>query len=61
MSAIQAVANGLQAQAAEEPMEIKFGFPSDSSGLEDMEVSLSKSRSRVVSVTEASLGIICPS
>ncbi|KAA0704428.1 RAC-beta serine/threonine-protein kinase [Triplophysa tibetana] len=47
MSAIQAAANGLQVEEAEEPMEIKFGSPSDSSGLEDIEVFLSKSRTRV--------------
>ncbi|KAI7793276.1 v-akt murine thymoma viral oncogene homolog 2, like [Triplophysa rosa] len=47
MSAIQAAANGLQAQDAEEPMEIKFCSPSDSRSLEDIEVFLSKSRSRV--------------
>ncbi len=48
MRAIQAVANGLQAREAGEPMEIKFSSPGDLSGLEDMEASLSKSSSRVV-------------
>lgn len=48
MRAIQAVANGLQAREAGEPMEIKYSSPGDVCGLEDMEVSLSKSSSRVV-------------
>uniref|UniRef100_A0A671L5L0 non-specific serine/threonine protein kinase n=1 Tax=Sinocyclocheilus anshuiensis TaxID=1608454 RepID=A0A671L5L0_9TELE len=48
MRAIQAVANGLQAREADEPMEIKYSSPGDVCGLEDMEVSLSKSSSRVV-------------
>uniref|UniRef100_A0A8C1ZBI0 non-specific serine/threonine protein kinase n=1 Tax=Cyprinus carpio TaxID=7962 RepID=A0A8C1ZBI0_CYPCA len=47
MRAIQAVANGLQAREAGEPMEIKYSSPGDVCGLEDMEVSLSKSSSRV--------------
>ncbi|XP_016320008.1 v-akt murine thymoma viral oncogene homolog 2, like [Sinocyclocheilus anshuiensis] len=47
MRAIQAVANGLQAREADEPMEIKYSSPGDVCGLEDMEVSLSKSSSRV--------------
>lgn len=51
MCAIQAVANGLQAREADEPMEFKC--VSAISGLEDMEVSLSKSSSRVVRVSAA--------
>uniref|UniRef100_A0A667ZA84 non-specific serine/threonine protein kinase n=1 Tax=Myripristis murdjan TaxID=586833 RepID=A0A667ZA84_9TELE len=49
MRAIQAVANGLKSQQQdEEPMEIKFGSPSDSSGTEEMEVAMSKSRSKTM-------------
>uniref|UniRef100_A0AAY4ECT3 non-specific serine/threonine protein kinase n=1 Tax=Denticeps clupeoides TaxID=299321 RepID=A0AAY4ECT3_9TELE len=43
--AIQAVANGLKSQ--EEPMDITFGSPSDSSGFESMEAAISKSRTKV--------------
>uniref|UniRef100_A0A667ZRN2 non-specific serine/threonine protein kinase n=1 Tax=Myripristis murdjan TaxID=586833 RepID=A0A667ZRN2_9TELE len=51
MRAIQAVANGLKSQQQdEEPMEIKFGSPSDSSGTEEMEVAMSKSRSKVTMI-----------
>lgn len=51
MRSIQAVANSLKSQHQdEEPMEIKFGSPSDNSGAEEMEVAVSKSRSKVVSV-----------
>ncbi|XP_056322577.1 v-akt murine thymoma viral oncogene homolog 2, like isoform X2 [Danio aesculapii] len=45
MRAIQMVANGLQARDVDEPMEIKYSSPSDA--LEDMEMCLSKSSSRV--------------
>uniref|UniRef100_A0A8C9VL47 non-specific serine/threonine protein kinase n=1 Tax=Scleropages formosus TaxID=113540 RepID=A0A8C9VL47_SCLFO len=47
MQAIQAVANSLKTQEVDEPMEIKFGSPSDPSGMEEMEVSISKSRPKV--------------
>uniref|UniRef100_A0A7N6B0Y5 non-specific serine/threonine protein kinase n=1 Tax=Anabas testudineus TaxID=64144 RepID=A0A7N6B0Y5_ANATE len=48
MRAIQAVANSLKSQQQdEEPMEIKFGSPSDSSGAEEMEIAVSKSRTKV--------------
>nr|XP_061796895.1 RAC-beta serine/threonine-protein kinase isoform X3 [Nerophis lumbriciformis] len=48
MRSIQAVANSLKSQQQdEEPMEIKFGSPSDSSGAEEMEIAISKSRSKV--------------
>uniref|UniRef100_A0A7N8Y662 non-specific serine/threonine protein kinase n=1 Tax=Mastacembelus armatus TaxID=205130 RepID=A0A7N8Y662_9TELE len=48
MRSIQAVANSLKSQQQdEEPMEIKFGSPSDSSGTEDMEIAVSKSRMKV--------------
>lgn len=51
MRSIQAVANSLKSQQQdEEPMEIKFGSPSDNSGAEEMEIAVSKSRSKVVSV-----------
>ena len=51
MRSIQTVANGLKSQHTdEEPMEIKFGSPSDSTGTEEMEVAMSKSRNKVVSV-----------
>lgn len=51
MRAIQAVANSLKSQQQdEEPMEIKFGSPSDSSGAEEMEIAVSKSRTKVVSI-----------
>uniref|UniRef100_A0A3P8ZBC9 non-specific serine/threonine protein kinase n=1 Tax=Esox lucius TaxID=8010 RepID=A0A3P8ZBC9_ESOLU len=43
--AIQAVANGLKVREEEEPMDL-FGSPSDSS-LEEMEVAMSKTRSKV--------------
>ena len=49
MRAIQAVANGLKTREEEEPMDM-FGSPSDCSGVEAMEVAMSKSRSKVVSV-----------
>lgn len=49
MRAIQAVANGLKTREEEEPMDM-FGSPSDCSGVEEMEVAMSKSRSKVVSV-----------
>ncbi|XP_064207723.1 RAC-beta serine/threonine-protein kinase-like [Anguilla rostrata] len=47
MRAIQAVTNGLKTREEEEPMDIKFGSPSDCSGMEEMEVAMSKSRSKV--------------
>ncbi|KAJ8368939.1 hypothetical protein SKAU_G00089670 [Synaphobranchus kaupii] len=47
MRTIQAVANGLKSREEEEPMDIKFGSPSDCSGMEEMEVSMSKSGSKV--------------
>uniref|UniRef100_A0AAX7VUY3 non-specific serine/threonine protein kinase n=1 Tax=Astatotilapia calliptera TaxID=8154 RepID=A0AAX7VUY3_ASTCA len=48
MRSIQAVANSLKSQQQdEEPMEIKFGSPSDSSGMEDMEIAVSKSHTKV--------------
>lgn len=51
MRVIQTVTNSLKSQQQdEEPMEIKFGSPSDSSGAEEMEIAVSKTRSRVVSV-----------
>lgn len=51
MRSIQAVANSLKSQQQdEEPMEIKFGSPSDSSGTEEMEIAVSKSRTKVVSI-----------
>ena len=51
MRSIQTVANGLKSQHQdEEPMEIKFGSPSDSTGTEEMEVAMSKSHNKVVSI-----------
>uniref|UniRef100_A0A3B3BKL6 non-specific serine/threonine protein kinase n=1 Tax=Oryzias melastigma TaxID=30732 RepID=A0A3B3BKL6_ORYME len=48
MRAIQAVTNSLKSQQQdEEPMEIKFGSPSDSSGTEEMEIAVSKSCAKV--------------
>ncbi|CAL1570897.1 unnamed protein product [Knipowitschia caucasica] len=48
MRSIQAVANSLKSQQQdEEPMVIKYGSPSDSSGAEDMEVAVSKVRTKV--------------
>uniref|UniRef100_A0A8C7YLS3 non-specific serine/threonine protein kinase n=1 Tax=Oryzias sinensis TaxID=183150 RepID=A0A8C7YLS3_9TELE len=48
MRAIQAVTNSLKSQQQdEEPMEIKFGSPSDSSGTEEMEIAVSKSCTKV--------------
>lgn len=50
MRSIQAVANSLKSQQQdEEPMEIKFGSASDSGGTMEMEIAISKSRSKVVS------------
>lgn len=49
MRAIQAVANGLKVREEEEPMDL-FGSPSDSSSIEEMEVAMSKTNSKVVSV-----------
>lgn len=49
MRAIQAVANGLKVREEEEPMDL-FGSPSDNSSMEEMEVAMSKTRSKVVSV-----------
>uniref|UniRef100_A0A672HX82 non-specific serine/threonine protein kinase n=1 Tax=Salarias fasciatus TaxID=181472 RepID=A0A672HX82_SALFA len=50
MRSIQAVANSLKSQQQdEEPMEIKFGSPSDSSGTEEMEIAISKSRTKTMS------------
>lgn len=55
MRSIQAVANSLKSQQQdEEPMEIKFGSPSDNSGAEEMEIAVSKSRSKVVSICSSS-------
>uniref|UniRef100_A0A8C6PFE3 non-specific serine/threonine protein kinase n=1 Tax=Nothobranchius furzeri TaxID=105023 RepID=A0A8C6PFE3_NOTFU len=51
MRSIQAVTNSLKSQQQdEEPMEIKFGSPSDSSGAEEMEIAVSKSRSKVTMI-----------
>lgn len=50
MRAIQAVANGLKTREEEAPMDITFGSPSDCSSMEEMEVAMSKSRNKVVSV-----------
>ncbi|MED6271787.1 RAC-beta serine/threonine-protein kinase [Characodon lateralis] len=48
MQVIQTVANSLKSQQHdEEPMEIKFGSPSDNSGAEEMEIAVFKSRSKV--------------
>uniref|UniRef100_A0A8C9TIP0 non-specific serine/threonine protein kinase n=1 Tax=Scleropages formosus TaxID=113540 RepID=A0A8C9TIP0_SCLFO len=47
MRAIQAVANSLKMREEEEPMEIKCGSFSDGSGMEEMEVAMSKSRTKV--------------
>uniref|UniRef100_A0A7N8X8J1 non-specific serine/threonine protein kinase n=1 Tax=Mastacembelus armatus TaxID=205130 RepID=A0A7N8X8J1_9TELE len=48
MQSIQAVANSLKSQQQdEEPMDIKFGSPSDSSGTEDMDIAVCKSRTKV--------------
>uniref|UniRef100_A0A8C6T0Z5 non-specific serine/threonine protein kinase n=1 Tax=Neogobius melanostomus TaxID=47308 RepID=A0A8C6T0Z5_9GOBI len=47
MRSIQAVANSLKSQQQEEPMVIKYGSPNDSSGAEDMEVAVSKARTKV--------------
>uniref|UniRef100_A0A3B3SMT8 non-specific serine/threonine protein kinase n=1 Tax=Paramormyrops kingsleyae TaxID=1676925 RepID=A0A3B3SMT8_9TELE len=47
MRAIQSVASGLKTQEEEEPMDVKFGSPSDCSGMEEMEVSVCKTRSKV--------------
>lgn len=55
MRSIHAVANGLKSQQQdEEPMEIKFGSPSDSGGTEEMEIAVSKSRTKVVSICTSS-------
>lgn len=55
MRSIQAVANSLKSQQQdEEPMEIKFGSPSDNSGTEEMEIAMSKSRTKVVSICTSS-------
>lgn len=55
MRSIQAVANSLKSQQQdEEPMEIKFGSPSDNSGTEEMEIAVSKSRTKVVSICTSS-------
>lgn len=63
MRSIQAVANSLKSQQQdEEPMEIKFGSPSDSSGMEDMEIAVSKSHTKVVSICTSSawqLSVCC--
>lgn len=63
MRSIQAVANSLKSQHQdEEPMEIKFGSPSDSSGTEEMEIAVSKSRTKVVSICTSSawqLSVCC--
>uniref|UniRef100_A0A4W6CT27 non-specific serine/threonine protein kinase n=1 Tax=Lates calcarifer TaxID=8187 RepID=A0A4W6CT27_LATCA len=48
MRSIQAVANSLKSQQQdEEPMEIKFGSPSDNSGTEEMEIAVSKCHAKV--------------
>uniref|UniRef100_A0A4W5LNF4 non-specific serine/threonine protein kinase n=1 Tax=Hucho hucho TaxID=62062 RepID=A0A4W5LNF4_9TELE len=47
MRAIQAVANSLKTRVEEAPMDITFGSPSDCSGMEEMEVAMSKSRNKV--------------
>lgn len=66
MRSIQAVANSLKSQQQdEEPMEIKFGSPSDNSGAEEMEIAVSKSRTKVVSICtssalQPSVGHACP-
>lgn len=51
MRSIQTVANSLKSQQQdEEPMEIKFGSPSDNSGTEEMEIAVSKSHTKVVRI-----------
>ncbi|XP_071193678.1 RAC-beta serine/threonine-protein kinase-like isoform X2 [Salvelinus alpinus] len=47
MRAIQAVANRLKVREEEEPMDL-FGSPSDNSSMEEMEVAMSKTRSKVL-------------
>lgn len=60
MRSIQAVANSLKSQQHdEEPMEIKFGSPSDISGSEEMEIAVSKSRTKVVSICTSG-ACVCP-
>ncbi|MEQ2161182.1 hypothetical protein GOODEAATRI_007218 [Goodea atripinnis] len=55
MQVIQTVANSLKSQQQdEEPMEIKFGSPSDNSGAEEMEIAVFKSRSKVVRICSSS-------
>lgn len=63
MQSIQTVANSLKShQHEEEPMEIKFGSPSDISGTEEMEIAVSKSRTKVVSICTSSAWqlSVCP-
>ncbi|MGH0119193.1 UNVERIFIED_CONTAM: hypothetical protein FKN15_013288 [Acipenser sinensis] len=49
--AIQTVANSLKNRVPdEEPMDIKFGSPSENCGAEEMEVAISKTRSKVASL-----------
>lgn len=63
MRSIQAVANSLKSQQQdEEPMEIKFGSPSDNSGTEEMEIAVSKCHAKVVSICTSSawqLSVYC--
>ncbi|MBN3286518.1 AKT2 kinase, partial [Polyodon spathula] len=48
--AIQTVANSLKNRVPdEEPMDIKFGSPSDNCGAEEMEVAISRTRSKTMS------------
>lgn len=49
IKAIQAVADSLKKQE-EEMMDFRSGSPSDNSGAEEMEVSLSKPKHKVVSL-----------
>lgn len=66
MRSIQAVANSLKSQQQdEEPMEIKFGSPSDNSSAEEMEIAVSKCRAKVVgictsSIWQQSVYCVCP-
>ncbi|MGH0117947.1 UNVERIFIED_CONTAM: hypothetical protein FKN15_042722 [Acipenser sinensis] len=56
--AIQTVANSLKNRVPdEEPMDIKFGSPSENCGAEEMEVAISKTRSKVASLLPFSQSI----
>ncbi|XP_064836909.1 RAC-beta serine/threonine-protein kinase-like isoform X1 [Oncorhynchus masou masou] len=58
MRAIQAVANGLKVREEEEPMDL-FGSPSDNSSMEEMEVAMSKTRSKVMNVVPSRMIQTC--